>query len=233
MDFDWIKQHSIGGNTYWLTQYLLPRLPQGGRILDLGCGKALSSILLAQNLAAEVWAIDKHVDVNENSRMLEGFPNLRIVPLQLDARALPFPDGFFDAIVVINSIHYFGTDDKFLPYICRFLRQGGTLAVADICFTREIPRASDAPDFLQADFHYYFQHIHAPVWWENKWERTGLLDGITAETCANSSLLKEKYLQVTADAPDAFTRALLHDQENLLDFFVLVGQKNGLAPFLE
>ncbi len=100
MDFDWIKQHSIGGNTFWLTQSLLPRLPKGGRILDLGCGKALSSTLLAQTLGAEVWAIDKHVDVNENSRLLEGFPHLRIVPLQLDARALPFPDGFFDAIVL-------------------------------------------------------------------------------------------------------------------------------------
>ncbi len=45
-------------------------------------------------------------------------------------RNLPFVDGFFDAILCVDSYVYFGTDDHFLNYILKFLAPGGTLAVA-------------------------------------------------------------------------------------------------------
>lgn len=53
-----------------------------------------------------------------------------VVPEKGDARNLPFVDGFFDAILCIDSYIYFGTDDHFLNHILKFLTTGGTLAVA-------------------------------------------------------------------------------------------------------
>jgi cyclopropane fatty-acyl-phospholipid synthase-like methyltransferase len=235
MNQDWIQQHSLGGNTYMLTQRLIEQLLpfKIRRILDLGGGKCLSAILLAEKLGAEVWAVDKNINVSENYQMLRQFKALPIIPLQLDVNHLPFAHGYFDCIVSINSIQYFGTDDKFLPYICRFLTQDGIIAITDICFTNEVSNVEAIPSFLKADFFYFFQHVHSLEWWKNKWDRTGLLDIVVAEHCTNSSALKQAYIRMTKTEPDAFSKALQLDDHNTLDFFMLIGKKNALRPFLD
>ena len=35
-----------------------------------------------------------------------------VFPISAEARSLPFPPGFFDAIVSIDSCPYYGTDDS-------------------------------------------------------------------------------------------------------------------------
>ena len=235
MDQQWIQAHSLGGNTYLATLQLIRHLSayKTPKILDLGCGKCLSSILLAEKLGAEVWAIDNQAPVDENFQILRQFEHLRVIPLQLDATNLPFPHNYFDCIVAVNATYYFGTDDKFLPYISKFLKKDGIMAITDICFTQEIESVGEIPALLKADFFYYFQHIHALEWWKRKWEKTGLFDILVAEHCENIGQMKEAYLKMTEKAPDAFTHALLQDDGHVLDFFTLIGKKNDLPPFLE
>lgn len=47
-----------------LTEVL--KLTPDSRILDLGCGKAMTSIFLAKEYGARVWAVDLKVSAAEN-----------------------------------------------------------------------------------------------------------------------------------------------------------------------
>lgn len=42
---------------------------------------------------------------------------------------MPFPEGFFDVILSIDSYIFFGTDDLYLNYLQKFLVPGGTLGI--------------------------------------------------------------------------------------------------------
>ena len=58
---DWIKSSVSGGaNPLWLTEWLTNdmTLKPGMRVLDLGCGRAMSSIFMHREFGVEVWAVD-------------------------------------------------------------------------------------------------------------------------------------------------------------------------------
>jgi SAM-dependent methyltransferase len=147
---------------------------------------------------------------------------------------LPFPSKYFDAIVSINSYSYFGTDDKFLPYIAKFLKPGGTLAITDICLACEINTVKEIPNFLKKDFFYYWQHIHSLEWWRNKWEKSGLVNILKGHHPDKGGLLKKEYMEIAKlKGWDAFSAAIKKDRDNIIGYFYLVAEKNELPPFLE
>ncbi len=59
----------MGPNAMRLTEELVAQLPiaPGMRILDLGCGKGISSILLAEKYDATVFAADLWITPDENA----------------------------------------------------------------------------------------------------------------------------------------------------------------------
>src|SRR5690606_25343871 len=100
------------------------------RVLDLGCGRAISSVFLAKEFGVQVWAYDLWIKATDNWNRIkqQGLGN-KIYPIHGDARNMPFAEGFFDAIISVDSYIYFGTDDLFLNYLQQFLVPGGTLAI--------------------------------------------------------------------------------------------------------
>ncbi|HEY3393469.1 MAG TPA: hypothetical protein VGK58_12230 [Lacipirellulaceae bacterium] len=66
-NFEWIKEGAMGSNVLWMTEWLCERLDlrQGMRVLDLGCGKAKSSVFLAREFGVEVWATDLWIAARE------------------------------------------------------------------------------------------------------------------------------------------------------------------------
>ncbi len=107
----------MGPNALWLTESLTGCMELGAetRVLDLGCGKALSSIFLAKEYGAQVWAADLWIDASDNfARICAAGLEDRVFALRAEAHGLPFADGFFDAMVSIDAYHYFGTDDLYL-----------------------------------------------------------------------------------------------------------------------
>ena len=66
----WMVDGGMGPNPVWQAEALTNLMPlePGMRILDMGCGAALSSIFLAKEFGVEVWATDLWVKPDENLR---------------------------------------------------------------------------------------------------------------------------------------------------------------------
>lgn len=128
-------EYMMGPNSLRLLDELAdgePALEGCGRVLDLGCGMALTSAYLARETgAATVFAADLWIAASDNLRRIRewGLED-RIIPLHADALALPFADDYFDAIVSVDAFHYFGcADGVFAEKLLPLLRVGGSALI--------------------------------------------------------------------------------------------------------
>lgn len=181
---EWIAAGVSGGaNPLWLTEWLgdALSLTPGMRVLDLGCGRAMSSIFLHREYGVQVWATDLWFDASENlQRIRDAGVDAGVFPIHADARALPFATEFFDAIVSIDAMPYFGTDETFLGYLARFVKPGGTIAYAGAGLVQEFE--GDVPEHLREWWEPPMWSLHAPAWWRCHWERTGIVNVERADT---------------------------------------------------
>jgi SAM-dependent methyltransferase len=171
----WVAENLMGPNVLWLTEALSQVFDfrPGMRVLDLGCGRALSSIFLAREFGVQVWAADLWIKPTDNwRRVVDAGVGDRVFPVRVEAHQLPFAAGFFDAIVSLDAYHYFGTDDWYIGYITRFVEPGGRIGIV-------VPglagRWEDAPEEVKAHLNWEFWTFHGPEWWRERWERSGLV----------------------------------------------------------
>jgi cyclopropane fatty-acyl-phospholipid synthase-like methyltransferase len=172
-----VARGSGGANALWLTEWLTDviDLRPGMRVLDLGCGKAASSVFLQREFGVEVWAADLWFAAEQNLQCARDAGVAHAVhPVHADARALPFEAEFFDAVISIDSYQYYGTDDLYTHYITRLIKPGGVLAIAGAGFTREFDGA--VPDSLQGWWEPIMCCLHSDGWWKKHWERSGVLE---------------------------------------------------------
>jgi SAM-dependent methyltransferase len=131
-DANWMLDNQMGPNALWLVEWLSQALPlaSGMRVLDLGCGKAMTSIFLAREFGVRVWAADLWMNPDHNwRRVVEAGAADLVCPLKAEAHALPFARGFFDAVISVDAYQYFGTDALYLDYLTRFIRPHGLLGI--------------------------------------------------------------------------------------------------------
>ena len=139
------KEYLMGPNSFRLLEELLRRNPFDtcfDRTLDLGCGMALTSVFLANETPAKsVYAFDLWVDATENLKRIRDLSlEDRIVPIHGDALDMPFAQNWFDAIVSVDSYHYFGCKEGvFAGRILPFVHRGGSILIA-VPGLREEPR---------------------------------------------------------------------------------------------
>src|SRR5215831_14821558 len=138
---EWLLANASGAaNSLWLAEWLSTGLAwrPGMRVLDLGCGRASSSIFLHREFGVQVWATDLWFSVAENiQRIRDAGVEDGVFPIHADARSLPFATEFFDAVVCIDSFPYYGTDDLYLSYLARFVKAGGNIAIAGAGLVKE------------------------------------------------------------------------------------------------
>ena len=123
-DPKWVLENEMGPNALWLTEWLCEamNLQPGMRVLDMGCGKAMSSIFLAKEFGVQVWATDLWIRATDNwQRIREAGVSDCVFPIHAEAHALPYADGFFDAILSVDAYHYFGTDNLYLRTFAKFV----------------------------------------------------------------------------------------------------------------
>ena len=228
----WVLENMMGPNALWLTESLAGRmgLNPGMRVLDLGCGKGLSSIFLAKEYGAQVWATDLWIDASENfSRICEAGVEDRVFPIHSEAHALPFANGFFDAMVSVDAYHYFGTDDLYLEnHLARLVKSGGQMGIVVPGLVEELPSA-EAPEHLKEYWEPAMFSLHSPEWWKRHWERSGLVDVEFSEPIPEgwrlwmaSDLLWSEHLGKPADEADM----LGLDRGRTLGFTRMVGRRN-------
>jgi SAM-dependent methyltransferase len=178
----WILENQMGLNSLWLTEWLCQEmhLETGMRVLDLGCGKALSSIFLAKEYDLQVWATDLWISATDNlQRIDQAGVSASVFPIHADAHHMPFAEGFFDAILCVDAYIYFGTDDLYLDYVHRFLKPGGQIAITVPGFMRELD--GPLPEHLLPFWAQECWTWHTVEWWRNLWSRTGLVELQTAD----------------------------------------------------
>jgi cyclopropane fatty-acyl-phospholipid synthase-like methyltransferase len=218
-DPQWIRDNALGENALCQTESLARRLPlrPGMRILDLGCGKATSSIFLAREFGVEVWAADGATSPSENRKRAVALGrDANVFPLRVDAHNLPFAKDFFDAVIAIDAFLYFGTDDRYLSYVVQFIKPGG--------FIQSI---EEAPEYLRPQYQKHWSYVHTVAWWTQHWEKTGLVEVRCAELLAESNELLRDYAKDRSPEQDedSIMRAVPQDRDGLIALFCLVACK--------
>jgi cyclopropane fatty-acyl-phospholipid synthase-like methyltransferase len=176
---DWVLENRMGPHPLWLAESLAEVLPlePGMRVLDMGCGKAVTSIFLAKEFGVQVWATDLWIPAAENWRRIsEAGLERSVYPIHAEAHALPFAAGFFDALLSVDAYHYFGTDDLYLGnYFLPLVRPGGAIGIVVPAIAHEFE--ADPPSHLAPHWRRYwdFWSFHSPAWWRRHWEKTGLV----------------------------------------------------------
>lgn len=226
---DWVLASiSSSGNALWLSEWLAAAmdLQPGMRVLDLGCGRAASSIFLRREFGVQVWATDLWFSGSENlQRIRDAGVGDGVFPIRADARSLPFADEFFDAIVCIDSFPYYGTDDMYLNYLARFVKPGGPVGIAGAGLMREIE--GPVPDHLREWWTQDLWCLHSAGWFRRHWERTGILDVELQDAMPDGWQFWLDWHRVIAPDNQAEIAALEADQGRYLGYIRLVGRRQG------
>ena len=188
-DYKWIQENWMGPNPLWLLEELCRHidLRPGMKVLDMGCGKGLTSVFLAKEYGVTVFANDLWIPATENLRRFEqaGVADLAY-PIRAEAHALPYANGFFDAAISIDSYHYYGADEMYFPCtFSRLVKPGGQFGIVVPGLAREFPNGypetmkkywcgalSEAyPEAIGELFSF-----HSKDWWRHLWEKTGIAE---------------------------------------------------------
>ena len=231
-DPNWVLENMMGPNALWLTESLAECmvLSPGMRVLDIGCGRGLSSIFLAKEYGLQVWAVDLWIDADENlDRIRAASVEDRVFPIRAEAHSLPFARGFFDAMISVDAYHYFGTDDLYLEnHMARLIQPGGQMAIVVPGLVDELP-SNEAPEHLRRYWEPVCFSLHSPVWWRRHWERSGLVTVELSEILPDgwrhwmaSDLLWSKHLGKPSDEADMLAK----DRGQNLGFTRMVARRN-------
>lgn len=208
----------LGPNAMWLVEILCEKmdLKPGMRVLDMGCGKGLTSIFLAKEYGVTVFANDLWTSPSDNyKRFVEMGVDDKVFPIHAEAHSLPYADGFFDAAISIDSYHYYGTNETYFPYIySKLVKQGGQFGIVCPGLTREF--SNGLPEAMKPYWNAAMYSFHSSKWWREMWGKTDLAAIDHAEDIADGKAL----WRLTADYE-------LHDAdiENYLTLVLVTATK--------
>ena len=228
---EWVIASASGGaNSLWVTEWLTTAmdLRPGMRVLDLGCGRASSSVFLHREFGLQVWATDLWFSAAENAqRIRDAGVEDSVFPIHADARSLPFAPEFFDAIVCIDSYVYYGTDDLYLNYLARFVKPGGALGIAGAGLVEEFD--DSVPDHLQDWWTQDLWCLHSAAWWRRHWERTLIVDIEVADTMPDGWQVWLDWHTTICPDNRAEIKALEADRGRYLGYVRMVGRRQVQA----
>ena len=216
-------------------------LKESDIVLDLGCGKAVSSIFLAKHFGVNVFSVDLWISATDlNKKVAERGLRHRIIPLRLDVtRGLPFAEDYFDAIFCMQAFHSFGGSVAFLRHLLTHLKPGGRLCVGGTCFNEETP-GDDLPEIYHKTngWDAEYSKYHSSEWWRALFIKSGWVDVIECYELEDGQIMWEDEVLFTGERAkwsDAYYQRgkwlidqILHGRENrpyLTHFIATVEKK--------
>ena len=144
----------------------------------------------------------------------------RVFPIHAEAHALPYAEGFFDAIVSLDSYQYYGTDDLYLGYFHKFVKTGGQIGIVVPGLVRDFP-VNGVPQHLtrvrengKAFWAPECWCFHTAEWWENHWKKSELVR--VTESCINPDAWRE-WARYEHACEEAGTLLFPSEEETLLE----------------
>ena len=140
---EFLRETIMGPNPAKLLEQVLEKYPvdEGSLVLDLGCGKGVTSLLLALEYRMRVFATDLWIEPTENWERFRSFGlgAEQIVPIHAEAHDLPYAREFFDAVFCIDSYQYFGLDPEYLgKHLLPLVKHGGKLILLAPGFRKDV-----------------------------------------------------------------------------------------------
>lgn len=129
----------FGGSDYLNVPYK-PQ-PQW-RVLDVGCGFANNLVPFA-DIGCECHGVDLHPDMAATVQEIMDERGYKTKIQTGSNRSLPYPDGHFDLLLSINTLHYEGSEENVLAALKEFrrvLKPGGGLYLSTVGPEHEIYR---------------------------------------------------------------------------------------------
>lgn len=216
-DPEWVLENQMGPHALWQLESLCEVLPiePGERVLDLGCGRAMTSVFLAREFGAEVWAADLWIAAEDNEARIRAAGLEDVVhAIHAEAHQLVFPLDFFDVIVSIDAYHYFGTADLYLGQILPFLRTGGRLGIVVPALFADL--GADVPVALQPYWDWQFCAFHDPEWWRTHWAKTGLVEVDVSDAVEHGWDDWLRFTELSVPTVDGWRRELADNEIALL-----------------
>lgn len=172
-DTQFLNKTMMGPNAMRIAEEMAGFLPlsPGMRVLDLGCGTGISSVLLAEKYAVTVFAADLWISPGENAKRFASLGlDSQIFPFLVDAtKDIPFAHEYFDMLISVDAYQYFGGNEAMLPKLLPFVKKGGLLAIAVPGFTHDFPEGrlpDEVKPFWTPEWYFYSAN-----WWRALWEK--------------------------------------------------------------
>ena len=230
-DAKWLVDLDMGPHPLWLLEDLAADLDlqPGMRVLDLGSGLGATSVFLAKEYGVDVVAVDLWVDPTEAGEVFakEGVGE-QVLPMRVDAGALPFGRASFDVIVSIDAWEYFGTGDHYPPYLAGFLKRGGQLGVATPALTTEVRELGAIPDHIDNVVGAETAAWHTADWLRSQWEFSRAFTSVTARAqadgCANWLLWERAVMELKGKMSSPVQQMLEADGGAFVTFAMVTGR---------
>lgn len=129
------EETMMGPNSVRILEELFNKYPlqlvPDDMILDLGCGMGVTSLIIAKETGAKVFANDLWVNEEENRKRFDEWGvGEQITPICEDANNLHFEKKQFSALISIDSYHYFaGSKEFFNEKILPFMKDDGVVLI--------------------------------------------------------------------------------------------------------
>jgi cyclopropane fatty-acyl-phospholipid synthase-like methyltransferase len=230
-DIKWVIENEMGPSSLWLMEFLIEKieLEKGMRILDLGCGKAMSSIYLAKEFDIQIVAADLWINASENmKRIKDKNVESKVFPINAEAHNLPFADESFDVILSVDSYHYYGTNDLYLESVLKYLKPSGQIGIVIPSVEKEF--GEKIPEKLKPYWESDMYCFHTIEWWKKHWEHNEKINVEVADKMPdgyNNWLLWDKTLKEFGVLKRSGDVELLEADEGNFTFARIIGRKRA------
>ena len=145
---DWLEgipEHSIESFAGTGNPFSLGELRSGERVVDVGCGAGIDSLVAAKKVGTEgrVIGVDMTPSMLEKARRAAEEAGLESVEFREGyAEALPVDDGWADVVISNGVLNLMPDKDAALEEMSRVLKPGGRLQIGDILVQKAVPESA-------------------------------------------------------------------------------------------